>query len=172
MATRFAMKSAFCRLTGRVESELISKPTRASPCSARVRMNFSKLRRQIAHEAARLMYTREESEYFRAKLKASKRICQGWVKAAYLPSNAEIRDEIQSFARLYEGDKRRDNLRDMRLDALRMMRLLARFRPRLIGSVMTGHVRAGSDIDLHLFSDTIEPITSVLDDEGLVYDVE
>ena len=36
-------------------------------------MNFSKLRRQIAHEAARLMYSREESEYFRAKMKASER---------------------------------------------------------------------------------------------------
>jgi len=118
------------------------------------------------------MYTREESEYFRAKQKAAKRICQGWVKPADLPSNAEIRDEIQSFARLYEGEKRNQNLRDMRLDALRMMRLLARFRPRLIGSVMTGHVRAGSDIDLHLFSDHAEPITHVLDEEGLTYDVE
>jgi hypothetical protein len=134
--------------------------------------NASKLRRQIAHEAARLMYSREESEYYRAKQKAAKRICHGWVKPADLPSNAEIRDEIQSFARLYEGDSRRDNLRDMRLDALRMMRLLARFRPRLIGSVMTGHVRAGSDIDLHLFSDNVEPITHVLDEEGMTYDVE
>jgi hypothetical protein len=135
-------------------------------------MNFSKLRRQIAHEAARLMYSREESEYFRAKLKASKRVCQGWVKPADLPSNAEIRDEIQSFARLYEGEKRRDNLRDMRLEALRLMRLLARFRPRLIGSVMTGHVRAGSDIDLHVFSDHVEPITRVLDEEGMIYEVQ
>jgi hypothetical protein len=33
----------------------------------------------------------------------------------------------------------------MRLEALRLMRVLARFRPRLIGSVCTGHVRAGSD---------------------------
>jgi hypothetical protein len=39
------------------------------------------------------------------------------------------------------------------------MRLLCRFRPRLIGSVMTGHVRKGSDIDLHLFSDSVEPVT-------------
>ena len=37
-----------------------------------------------------------------------------------------------------------------------MMRRLAPFRPRLIGSVLTGHVRAGSDIDLHVFSDTAE----------------
>jgi predicted nucleotidyltransferase len=135
-------------------------------------MNPSKLRRQIAFEAARLMYAREESEYFRAKQKAAQRICQGWVKPADLPSNAEIRDEIQGFARLHEGDTRTDNLRNMRIAALGLMRLLARFRPRLIGSVMTGHIRAGSDIDLHVFSDSIEAVTSVLDDEGLVYDLE
>lgn len=135
-------------------------------------MSKSKLRRQIAWEAARLMYAREESEYYRAKQKAAQRLCQGWVKPADLPSNAEIRDEIQAFARLHEGDARNANLRDMRLEALRLMRLLSRFRPRLIGSVMTGHVRAGSDIDLHLFSDSIDAITAILDEEGLIYDVE
>ena len=46
------------------------------------------------------------------------------------------------------------------------MRILCRFRPRLIGSVMTGHVRKGSDIDLHVFSDRVEPITELLEEEG------
>ena len=135
-------------------------------------MNRSKLRRQIAWEAARLMYAREESEYYRAKQKAAHRLCQGWVKPADLPSNAEIRDEIQAFARLHEGDSRTSNLKEMRIEALRMMRLLGRFRPRLIGSVMTGHTRAGSDIDLHVFSDSIDAVTNVLDEQGMVYDVE
>jgi hypothetical protein len=132
----------------------------------------SKLRRQIAWEAARLMYDRQESEYFRAKMKAGRRICQGWVKPADLPSNAEIRDEIQSFARLHEGEQRTQNLREMRLEALRLMRILARFRPRLIGSVLTGHIRSGSDIDLHLFADNVESVTHYLDAEGMIYDVE
>ena len=57
-------------------------------------MQPSKLRRQIAWEAARLMYQRQESEYYRAKLKAARRICQRWVKPADLPSNAEIRDDM------------------------------------------------------------------------------
>jgi hypothetical protein len=135
-------------------------------------MTASKLRRQIAYEAARLMYLREESEYYRAKQKAARRFCQGWVKPADLPSNAEIRDEIQSFARLYEGEKRFDQLRDMRVHALTVMRLLARFRPRLIGSVFTGHIRQGSDIDIHLFSDSVESIAHLLDGEGMQYDVE
>ena len=131
-----------------------------------------KLRKAIAFEAARLMYERAESEYFTAKRKAAQRVCRGSVKPTDLPSNAEIRDLIQTFARTHEGDSRTENLKDMRLHALRLMRLLARFRPRLIGSVMTGHTRKGSDIDLHLFSDHVEPITAILDDEGLQYEVE
>jgi predicted HD phosphohydrolase len=135
-------------------------------------MNNEKFRRQIAFEAARLMYERQESEYFRAKLRAAKRICRGWVKPKDLPSNAEIRDQIQHFARLHEGDSRRENLRDMRIEALRMMRLLRLFRPRLIGSTLTGHVRRGSDIDIHLFSDTLEAVEGVLDNAGIMYTVE
>lgn len=131
-----------------------------------------KLRRAIAFEAARLMYERTESEYFTAKRKAAARVCRGSVKPGDLPSNSEIRDLIQEFARTHEGKSRTANLKDMRLAALGMMRRLSRFRPRLIGSVMTGHVRKGSDIDLHLFSDHLEPVTAILDDEGLQYDVE
>lgn len=135
-------------------------------------MQNSKLRRQIAWEAARLMYDRQESEYYRAKQKAARRFCRSWVKPADLPSNAEIRDEIQLMARLHEGDRRIDNLREMRFEALRMMKLLAKFRPRLIGSVFTGHIRKGSDIDLHLFGDSVEAVAGALDLEGLVYDIE
>ncbi|MEX0613594.1 MAG: tRNA adenylyltransferase [Pirellulales bacterium] len=135
-------------------------------------MNRSKLRRQIAWEAARLMYDRQESEYYTAKMKAARRICQGWVKPADLPSNVEIRDQIEMLARLYEGAARTDHLLAMRLAALAMMRRLAPFRPRLIGSVLTGHVRQGSDIDLHVFSDTAEAVTHLLDHDVLTYTVE
>jgi hypothetical protein len=83
-----------------------------------------KLRQAIALEAARLMYERVESEYFTAKRKAAKRLCRGGVKPSDLPSNAEIREQIQLFARLYEGDQRNRHLRDMRLGALHLMRLL------------------------------------------------
>ncbi|MEL7500348.1 MAG: HD domain-containing protein [Planctomycetota bacterium] len=132
----------------------------------------SKLRRQIAYQAAVLMYQRQESEYYRAKLKAARSVCKGRVKPKDLPSNAEIRDEIQQLARMLEGDRRTANLREMRIEALRVMRILQRYRPRLIGSVLTGHIRQGSDIDLHLFSDSVEAVTAELDYHGFVYDTE
>jgi hypothetical protein len=52
------------------------------------------------------------------------------------------------------------------------MRLLADFRPRLIGSVMTGHVRKGSDIDIHVFTDQVGLVTDVLEREGYQFDLE
>ncbi len=140
--------------------------------TAHERMPNPKLRQAIALEAARLMYERIESEYFTAKRKAAKRLCRGGVKPEDLPSNAEIRDQIQVFARIHEGDQRTAHLKEMRLEALHLMRILRAFRPRLIGSVMTGHVRKGSDIDLHVFSDSVGMITDLLGNEGIQHDVE
>lgn len=131
-----------------------------------------KLRQAIAHEAARLMYDRIETEYHPAKLKAARRLCRGRCKPEDLPSNAEIRQLVQTFAHLYEGRRRTDRLQLMRLAALRMMRELRPFRPRLIGSVLTGHIRAGSDIDIHLFTDSLTAVTDLLDGLNLQYEVE
>jgi hypothetical protein len=136
-------------------------------------MLSTKLRRHIAIEAAKLMYERTEREYFTAKRKAAARLGVNFKQQPQeLPSNREIRDAIQGLARMFEGPARDDTLRDMRLAGLRLMRLLTPFHPRLIGSVVTGHVRRGSDIDIHLFSDGTSAITETLDAHGLRYDVE
>jgi predicted HD phosphohydrolase len=119
------------------------------------------------------MYDRSESEYFTAKRKAARQLgLENRTRPGDLPSNAEIRDQIQSLANLYEGDSRTHNLRAMRLEALRLMRLLSPFRPHLIGSTLTGHTRRGSDIDLHLFSDHPSAVTTLLDDENLPHTLE
>ncbi|MEQ1824936.1 MAG: HD domain-containing protein [Pirellula sp.] len=135
-------------------------------------MQTTKLRRAIAHEAALLLYRNEETEYYQAKQKASRRLCHGWVKPSDLPTNAEIREAVQMFARTHEGPKRLDALRDMRLAALRIMRLVEKFHPKLIGSVLTGHVRQGSDIDIHAFSDSIESVANCFDVELIPYEIE
>jgi uncharacterized protein YuzE len=132
-----------------------------------------RVRQQIARIAAQMMYERLETEYFTAKRKAARQI---GIDARYhpkdLPSNAEIRDEVQILACLKEGDTRRDNLRAMRLIAFWLMRKLERFHPALIGSTWTGHIRKGSDIDIHIFSNSYSAISMALDDLGLPHDVE
>ena len=132
-----------------------------------------RIRQQVALLAARLMYSREESEYYTAKRKAARQLGLGpRTRPADLPSNAEVRDQVLALARLYERDGRLDRLRSMRFRALRLMRALARFRPRLIGSVLTGHIREGSDIDIHVFSDGIAAVVDVLEGLGLQAEVE
>ena len=135
-------------------------------------MADERIRRQIAFLAAQMMYHRTETEYFTAKRKAA----PAWRR---ISASAGRPTQQQGHPRPDPGDgphsrgaKAAGNLRDMRLDALRMMRLLARFRPRLIGSVRTGHVRKGSDIDLHIFCDSLALVTDTLDELGLQYDVE
>jgi hypothetical protein len=105
-------------------------------------------------------------------MKAARRCFRGWVKPDDLPSNGEIRDEVLSLSRMFQGQSRLDHLRDMRLEALRMMRILANFSPRLIGSVLTGHIRHGSDIDIHLFSDSLSAVTGALENEQIRYDID
>ncbi|WP_315853666.1 HD domain-containing protein [Rubripirellula tenax] len=112
----------------------------------------SKLRRQIAWQAARLMHSRDVTEYFQAKQRAARAVVRGWVKPADLPSNAEIREQVQILARLHEGSRPTNQLRSMRLRAMWWMKQLEEFHPKLIGSVWTGGIREGSDIDIHVFT--------------------
>lgn len=133
----------------------------------------NKLRHIIALEAAKMMYERTESEYFTAKRKAARnRGVNFRYRPADLPSNSEIRDEILNVANLYEGEARQEKLEHMRLYALWTMKLLSSFSPKLIGSTLTGHIRKGSDIDIHLFSNSLAMITQILDNHGLQYHVE
>lgn len=136
-------------------------------------MSASKIRRQIAWEAARLMYSREVSEYYVAKQKAAKRLYKGWLKPSDLPTNAEIREQVQTLARLHEGpDVQSERLLQMRLRAVWWMQRLAAFHPKLIGSVLTGCIREGSDVDLHVFAANPHSITVDLDDLGIFYELE
>ena len=85
-------------------------------------MADERIRRQIAFLAAQLMYHRTESEYFTAKRKAAKQLgIEYRFRPGDLPSNAEIRDQIQAMARIHEGPKRLEHLHDMRLSVVLSM---------------------------------------------------
>lgn len=117
------------------------------------------------------MYTRDESEYFTAKRKAARQVA-GCNRVRDLPSNAEIREQVQILADLIEGDRRHRELRAMRIEGLRFLRLLSRWRPHLIGSVLTGHIRAGSDIDIHVFSDSPALVADAVEQAGYACEIE
>jgi predicted nucleotidyltransferase len=127
----------------------------------------NQIRQILAKEAARLMYEEGVSQYFDAKRMAAKRLFgqSGKKGMQYrpkdLPSNGEISIEIAKLVELLEDD-REERLSAMRATALAIMKALEPFHPRLIGSVSTGRVRKGSDIDLHVFTDDIEQLEQYL----------
>ncbi len=132
----------------------------------------SEIRQTIAHEAARLMYDEGVDQYLDAKRLAAKRLFGrgGSQKLRYrpqdLPSNGEIKDALQELVQLVEGDLSQQRLFAMRVIAFETMNALEPFSPRLIGSVSTGHVRHGSDIDLHVFTEDIEEIEAYIRKKG------
>ena len=142
------------------------------------RMGPGGLRGAIAGEAARLMYEEGVKQYFTAKRLAAKRLFGrvGGRRMRYrpqdLPSNGEIRDALLVLADYAEGAGRTRRLFAMRVVALRAMRSLEFFSPRLIGSVSTGHIRRGSDIDLHVFTDDEDALLAHLRDLGWRWETE
>jgi hypothetical protein len=58
-------------------------------------MPDSKLRQQIAAEAARLIQSQEETAYYEAKMRAARSLRHGWIPSDHLPENREIRDQMQ-----------------------------------------------------------------------------
>ena len=128
----------------------------------------------IAQEAARLMYEEGIGEYRDAKRKAARRF--GPEKAlglgSHLPSNAEIHAELARLIATYEGEVQPERLLNMRLLALRLLELLAPFRPYLVGSVLSGTVTARSDVDLHLFAASPEEVVEFLKARSIPFDAE
>lgn len=66
-------------------------------------MAHDKQRRKIIAESARLMSREGEGDSYRARLRAAKSIVGRWVRSDELPSGAEVRDELERAAWLYEG---------------------------------------------------------------------
>lgn len=132
-----------------------------------MRRNDESIRHRVAVEAARILYHREVKEYFHAKREAARR--QGTI---HLPSNREVHEQLLLIARQVEGDEHLQRLSAMRSLALQLMELLHEYHPRLIGSTLTGHIRRGSDVDLNLFSQDVEPVLDTLREAGYEPEVE
>ncbi|GFO70584.1 hypothetical protein GMLC_41630 [Geomonas limicola] len=135
---------------------------------------LDKIREQVAVEAARPMYEDGVREYRDAKRKAAKRF--GPEKAlslgAHLPSNAEIHEELARLIAEREEDVLPARLLALRLAALRYLELFEPFTPYLVGSVLSGAVTGQSDIDIHLFADSVEEVEELLMQHGLSFETE
>lgn len=64
-------------------------------------MSADKLRQQIVFEAARLLFQRQESEYGRARVRAARLVCRQRLRPSQLPTNWEIREELERLSSAY-----------------------------------------------------------------------
>jgi predicted nucleotidyltransferase len=123
------------------------------------------LRKALAQEAARIMAEHGIEDFLQAKRKAADRL--GVNDVSVLPKNIEIEAALRAHQRLFGRESHDHSLREQRRIALKTMRVLAEFNPRLVGSVLNGTATEYSDINLHLFADASETVAIRLLDIGV-----
>lgn len=119
-----------------------------------------RMRQLVAQEAARIMAVEGIGDYLVAKRKAAVRL--GAPETRNLPTNTEIQEALVDYQRLFQAEDQPEVLRRLREAAREAMRFLVPFRPRLVGSVLSGTATAHSDVNLHLFADTPEDVAVFL----------
>lgn len=88
-----------------------------------------------------------------------------------LPRNTEIEAAVREHQRLFGGSRHGAHVRHLREIAFKAMRMFERFRPRLVGPVLSGLATSHSDVKLHLFTDVVEEVELFLSERGLPYDL-
>jgi hypothetical protein len=129
--------------------------------------NSREMRSRIAHLAARLMAVDGIDEYGLAKRKAARQI--GAPDTRNLPTDDEVEQALRSYQQLYQADEQRERLAHLRRSAREMMGLLSQFNPHLSGSVLSGSAGKYSDVDIHLFADSVKDVEMFLINRQIDY---
>src|SRR5215210_6231089 len=124
-------------------------------------------RSRIAHLAARLMAEDGIEDYATAKRKAARQA--GVADARQLPTNEEVDEALRVYQTLYVGEAHNDRLRELRGQAVEVMRDLERFNPYLTGSVLSGNAGKDADINLQLYTDSAKAVEIFLIDNDVPY---
>lgn len=134
----------------------------------RISTKSAQARERIAKEAARLMCEAGIHDFQLAKRKALQRL--RIADRRLLPSNEEIEAAVSEYQRLFRSDIQPRRLAELRRTAVRAMRFLAPFKPRLVGAVLAGTADEHSDVCLHLFAETAEEVGLFLIDNGIPHE--
>jgi hypothetical protein len=134
----------------------------------KARKPIDQQRQRTCHEAARIMAEEGVRDYHAAKRRAAGRL--GLPEEKNLPSNQEVETALVEYLRLFQGNRVDARARHLRAMALEAMQFLARFEPRLVGSVLSGTVTSTSAVELHLTADTPEEVGFFLADHGIPHE--
>lgn len=128
----------------------------------------SRIRERLAYRAACIMAQDGIDDFGVAKRKAAR--SEGIPDTRYLPGNDEIERELKIQRELYQKDEHPEILRDLKSQALKAMRLLQPFNPRLVGPIVTGTAGRHSDIRLQLFADSAKDVEIFLINQNVRYE--
>lgn len=131
---------------------------------------YNAQRLHMAQIAARLMQEQGIRDFHVAKRKAAQHLGID-VRDSTLPTNREIEAAVAEHQRLFGGAGHADHVAAMRRAAVEAMTMLAAFRPRLVGDVLSGLANAHSDICLHVFAEQPETFDLFLQGRGIPYDM-
>ena len=130
----------------------------------------NKLRQKIAVEAARLMSEEGVDTIQVAKKKAARKL--GIHDEHALPDDDEILLQLKIHHSLYHPHTQAQLLRKLRETALNAMKLLNAFKPKLVGSVLSGYAHEHSGIDILIMADSPEEIAVFLMTHQIPYQLQ
>jgi hypothetical protein len=122
-------------------------------------------RARLAYEAARILAEQGDQAFDHARRKAALRI--GVINRRDWPTNEEIQAALLEQRRLFEPERLGSELRRLRTQAVAAMGVFAKFRPRLVGSALSGAGDLRQGVRLHLFADSPEEVVFVLCDQHI-----
>lgn len=125
-------------------------------------------RHLVAEEAARLLHEEGYRDYLVAKNKASQRLGITNHKKAQ-PSNIEIHEALVERIGLYATEEEKEHLKQLRIIALEAMEFLSKYKPVLVGPVLTGTAGLHTPVTLHLFAPVSEDVIIFLDDSQIPF---
>lgn len=125
----------------------------------------SRVRQELAQEAARIMLDDGIRDFALAKRKAAEHL--GVDARHEMPGNLEIQDAAIERSRLFATPSSRAAYRGRLEAALVVMERLGHLEPRLVGPLLQGLVESQPLINLHGFAETVEEVILELGDRGI-----
>lgn len=126
-------------------------------------------RARIADLAARLIVEHGITDWSLAKRKAVRQLLLP--ERTGLPGDEEIEAALAAHHALFGGEEHAVTLREQRREALRWLRALDDFDPRLVGGVAAGWATEHSDIRIELVADDSKAVELALINANVAYRV-
>lgn len=123
------------------------------------------MRQLLAQRTAQILLDSGTRDFLAAKQKAAQQL--GATDTKSLPNNSEVELALSEYQRLFHATSQPEHLEKLRKIAIEAMQFLDVFKPRLVGSVLSGTADQHSIIRIHIFSDTVESVGFYFQDKNL-----